>query len=136
MAMQVGEKGATIAEINVTPMADVMIVLLIIFMVVTPMLQTGVDVALPETRKPEKIPESQKQLSVAIKSSGEVFVGQDWVPQDQLRARLEAIASRTPVTARIVPTLTSGLLGQITSARAPPIASSTPGPGRASAIPP
>jgi biopolymer transport protein ExbD len=84
------------SDINVTPLVDVCLVLLIIFMVVTPMLQTGVDVALPETRKPEKIAESQKQLSIAIRASGEVFIGDDWVPPDQLKARLEGIYAITP----------------------------------------
>src|SRR4029453_18915994 len=84
------------SDINVAPLVDGCLVLLIIFMVVTPMLQSGVDVALPETRKPEKIPDTQKQLSIAIRSSGEVFVGQDWVPQDQLRGRLEALNPQTP----------------------------------------
>ncbi len=51
-------ENAVKSDINVTPLVDVCLVLLIIFMVVTPMLQSGVDVALPETRKPEKMPES------------------------------------------------------------------------------
>ena len=46
------------SDINVTPLVDVCLVLLIIFMVVTPMLQKGVNVALPETNQPEKMPES------------------------------------------------------------------------------
>ncbi len=48
--------------------------LLIIFMVVTPMLQKGVDVQLPETAKPEKMPEGAKQITVAIKLDGTVFL--------------------------------------------------------------
>ena len=52
MSMNVGgSKGGAIADINVTPMADIMIVLLIIFMVITPMLQKGVDVKLPDGRQ-------------------------------------------------------------------------------------
>jgi biopolymer transport protein TolR len=83
-------------DINVTPLVDVCLVLLIIFMVVTPMLQQGIDVALPETMKPEKMPESQKQLAVAIKSNGEVFVGQKWVPDADLKARFEQVHAETP----------------------------------------
>ncbi len=63
--------------------------LLIIFMVVTPMLQKGVDVKLPETANPDKMPENQKQLNVAIKSDGTVFVGQNWVTEDNLKAKFE-----------------------------------------------
>ncbi|HEY7213558.1 MAG TPA: biopolymer transporter ExbD, partial [Thermoanaerobaculia bacterium] len=55
------------SDINVTPLVDVCLVLLIIFMVVTPMLQSGVDVMKPETKDPTKMPENQKQLAVAIK---------------------------------------------------------------------
>ena|SRR6185295_8416182 len=83
-------------DINVTPLVDVCLVLLIIFMVVTPMLQNGVDVALPETLKPDKIPENSKQLTVAIKADGSVFVGQNWVPDDHLKAQLEDTHNSSP----------------------------------------
>ena len=90
------------SDINVTPLVDVCLVLLIIFMVITPMLQTGVDVALPETPTPEKIPENQKQLTVAIKydaqnlESGNVFIGQNWVPDQDLTSALETVYNETP----------------------------------------
>jgi biopolymer transport protein TolR len=90
------------SDINVTPLVDVCLVLLIIFMVVTPMLQNGVDVALPETPTPEKIPENQKQLTVAIKydaqnlESGSVFIGQNWVPDADLKGALETVYNETP----------------------------------------
>ena len=83
-------------DINVTPLVDVCLVLLIIFMVVTPMLQTGVDVLLPETGQPEKMPENQKQLAVSIKQDGTVFVQQNWVPDANLPAALQEIYSQTP----------------------------------------
>jgi biopolymer transport protein ExbD len=71
-------------------------VLLIIFMVVTPMLQKGVDVNLPETTRPERMPEGQKQLDLAIKQDGSIFVGQKWVPKEQVLATLRDIYSQTP----------------------------------------
>ena len=67
------------SDINVTPLVDVCLVLLIIFMVVTPMLQKGVNVALPETTTPEKMPENQKQLTVSIKQDSSVYVSQKYV---------------------------------------------------------
>jgi biopolymer transport protein TolR len=84
------------STINVTPLVDVCLVLLIIFMVVTPMLQKGVDVALPETHQPEKMPENSKQLDVSIKQDGSVFVGPNWVPNDQLAGTLKSVHDQTP----------------------------------------
>jgi biopolymer transport protein TolR len=84
------------SAINVTPLVDVCLVLLIIFMVVTPMLQKGIDVALPETRQPDKMPEGSKQLTVSIKIDGSVFVNQNWVPDDRLAASLKEVHDQTP----------------------------------------
>lgn len=84
------------SDINVTPLVDVCLVMLIIFMVVTPMLQKGVDVQLPVTNQPEKMPEGQKQLTVSIKQDGSVFVNQNWVPEDRLEATLAEIHGQTP----------------------------------------
>lgn len=69
MSMDVGEnKGGAIADINVTPMADIMIVLLIIFMVITPMLQKGVDVKLPVAGNTKEKKEEQKTIQVTVKN--------------------------------------------------------------------
>lgn len=83
-------------DINVTPLVDVCLVMLIIFMVVTPMLQKGVDVALPETTTPEKMPEGQKQLTISIKQDGNVHINQNWVPDDRLEAALAEIYNQNP----------------------------------------
>ena len=84
------------SQINVTPLVDVCLVLLIIFMVVTPMLQKGIDVALPETKVPEKMPENSKQLTISIKQDGSVYISQNWVPDDQVPNQLKIIHDQTP----------------------------------------
>lgn len=84
------------SDINVTPLVDVCLVLLIIFMVVTPMLQKGVDVSLAATVNPTKMPENAKQLTMAIKQDGAVFVSQNWVPKENLEATLAQIHESTP----------------------------------------
>ena len=67
MSMAVGgKKGGPMADINVTPMADIMIVLLIIFMVITPMLQKGVDVRLPQAGNTKERKDEPKSIVVAL----------------------------------------------------------------------
>src|SRR6201746_192693 len=83
-------------DINVTPLVDVCLVLLIIFMVVTPMLQKGVDISLPETVNPTKMPENAKQLTLAIKQDGSVFVNQNWVTKENLKNTLAEVHTSTP----------------------------------------
>jgi len=84
------------SDINVTPLVDVCLVLLIIFMVVTPMLQKGVDISLPETVNPTKMPENAKQLTMAVKSDGSVFVNQNWVTKENLKNTLAEVHTSTP----------------------------------------
>ena len=84
------------SDINVTPLVDVCLVLLIIFMVVTPLLQKGVNVTLPATTDPEKMPENPKQLEVSIRSDGSVYIGQNWVTEEDLPNTLEEIHSNNP----------------------------------------
>ncbi|HEX8408052.1 MAG TPA: biopolymer transporter ExbD [Thermoanaerobaculia bacterium] len=84
------------SDINVTPLVDVCLVLLIIFMVVTPMLQKGVPVNLPVTEDPEKTPDTEKQLLISVKSDGSVYLGPNVVRKDQVEAALKEIQERTP----------------------------------------
>ena len=84
------------ADINVTPLVDVCLVLLIIFMVVTPMLQKGVPVNLPVTEDPEKTPDTDKQLQISVKSDGTVYLGSLPVLKEQMQSELEKIHERTP----------------------------------------
>ena len=76
MAMAVGgKKGGPMADINVTPMADIMIVLLIIFMVITPMLQKGVDVRLPQAGNTKERKDEPKSIVVAVKKDSTTYLG-------------------------------------------------------------
>ncbi len=77
-------------DINVTPLVDVCLVLLIIFMVVTPMLQQGVDVLLPNGPHAEKKPGDKNDLTISIKQDGSVFVHDKWIPDKNLATYLRA----------------------------------------------
>ncbi|SRR6266852_3275093 len=83
-------------DINVTPLVDVCLVLLIIFMVVTPMLQNGVDVLLPQGPHAEKKPGKEGDLTISIRPDGTVFVGQDWIPDRNLGTYLKAEHDKNP----------------------------------------
>jgi len=99
MAQAVREEGKKVnSNINVTPMVDVMLVLLIIFMVVTPMLQKGISVDLAKTNSPVQMPDADKEdaLLVAVTRDGTVFFGTDKIPADQLAGKVkDKLASRT-----------------------------------------
>src|SRR5436305_12964739 len=84
------------ADINVTPLVDVCLVLLIIFMVVTPMLQKGVPVNLPVTEDPEKTPDTDKQLQISVNTDGAVYPGCTVVRKEQVQSELDTINQRTP----------------------------------------
>ncbi len=82
---------AAMAEINMTPFIDVMLVLLIIFMVAAPLLATGVPIDLPHT-KAAALNIEQKPVSVAIDEKGAIFVMDDPVPIDKLADKLKEVA--------------------------------------------
>src|SRR4028118_1672740 len=86
---------APMAEINVTPMVDVMLVLLIIFMVAAPLLVAGVPVDLPET-KAGALDQEAKPVQISVEGSGAVFVDDTAVPADQLGARRAPLGAHTP----------------------------------------
>jgi biopolymer transport protein ExbD/biopolymer transport protein TolR len=85
-----GGRGEVTADINVTPMADVMLVLLIIFMVVTPMLQKGAPVELAKTKNPVDMKEADRDDSVvvAITRDGNFYLGNDRVNIDDLASKV------------------------------------------------
>ena len=79
------------ADINMTPFIDVMLVLLIIFMVAAPLLATGVPIDLPQT-KAAALNIDQKPISVAVDPKGAIFIDEQPVPEDQLGAKLKELA--------------------------------------------
>ena len=99
MAISVRNEGAKVnSNINVTPMVDVMLVLLIIFMVVTPMLHKGVDVNMAKVDNPSAMADADKDdaLIVAVKRDGKVFLGSDELPADALTQKIkDKLAART-----------------------------------------
>jgi biopolymer transport protein TolR len=96
-ATKIESAGSVQSDINITPLVDVCLVLLIIFMVVTPLLQSGVPVLLPDTTSPEKYPEGQHQVKVAIQEDGKIFIGQDWIPtKAELIQRMDDMLKADP----------------------------------------
>ena len=84
-----------LAEINVTPMVDVMLVLLVIFMVTAPLLSVGVPLDLPKS-KAAAITHPKKPVIVSLNREDEVFIGDDKVVRADLEARLAALAGEDP----------------------------------------
>jgi biopolymer transport protein TolR len=83
------------SEINVTPMVDVMLVLLIVFMVAAPLLTVGVPVDLPKSQAKE-INDTKEPLVVTINAEGDIFVQETKIDSDGLTAKLQAITNANP----------------------------------------
>ncbi len=99
MALAKRNEGAKISsDINVTPMVDVMLVLLIIFMVVTPMLQHGVSVDLAKVNSPEQMPDADKEdaLLVSVTRDGQVYFGSDQISVDNLTNKVKDRLANKP----------------------------------------
>ena len=91
MGISVRNEGSKVnSNINVTPMVDVMLVLLIIFMVITPMLQNKVSVDLAKVDNPTVMPDADKEdaIVVAVTRNGDVYLGQDKVAPSELGAKV------------------------------------------------
>lgn len=89
MAFSSGGGKAPLGEINVTPLVDVMLVLLIIFMVSAPMMNTGVDVDLPAAQAPQ-VDLDEEKLLLTVTKEQEVYLGRDVIPYEKLEATLMA----------------------------------------------
>jgi biopolymer transport protein TolR len=83
------------SEINVTPLVDVMLVLLVVFMVAAPLLTVGVPVDLPQTAAPP-ITEPKEPLVISIDGTGQIFIQDTKIPTEALAPRLEAITDNNP----------------------------------------
>jgi biopolymer transport protein TolR len=83
------------SEINVTPMVDVMLVLLVVFMVAAPLLTVGVPVELPQTKAPA-ITEQKEPLVITVNAEGKLFLQNGGVGDDELVPRLQAITKNNP----------------------------------------
>ncbi len=83
-------------DINVTPMVDIMLVLLIIFMVVTPMLQHGVSVDLAKSKNPREMKDSDKDdaILIAVNRDGRFFIGSDEIKKEQIAEKVKDLLER------------------------------------------
>jgi len=79
-----------LSEINVTPLVDVMLVLLIIFMVTTPMLQRGTDVQLPQAQQSE--PKEEQRATLTLTREGRLYLNAEEIPRQRWRSRLTELA--------------------------------------------
>ncbi|MFZ1120179.1 MAG: protein TolR [Candidatus Binataceae bacterium] len=95
MAFESGQRGQFASQINVTPLVDVMLVLLVIFMVTAPMIQQGVEVSVPRV-KASALPGKEEQFVVSITRNQEIYLNDTKLGLDQLTEKLQAIAVARP----------------------------------------
>jgi biopolymer transport protein TolR len=94
MMFQTGQKRSLMAEINVVPLVDVVLVLLIIFMVTAPLLYRGIDINLPRSSTNTIQPE--ERVVITVEKSREIFIDKDRVTADRVEPILETIKRRNP----------------------------------------
>ena len=95
MAFDAGQRGQMVSQINVTPLVDVMLVLLVIFMVTAPIIQQGVEVTLPKV-KAEALRGKEEQFVVSITKPGDIYLNDAKLSSDQLTDKLKAISQERP----------------------------------------
>jgi biopolymer transport protein TolR len=95
MAFEPGRRGALVSQINVTPLVDVMLVLLIIFMVTAPIIQQGVEVNLPKV-KAAALPGEEQQFVVSITRGRELYLNDTKMSAEALTDKLKAISAERP----------------------------------------
>ena len=92
--MKIARNRSALSEINVTPLVDVMLVLLIIFMVTAPLLQQGIDVNLPQAKGKEMPPE--ERINIIIKRGGAIYMNDNQVSAPELINKLASISKLNP----------------------------------------
>ncbi len=104
--MQLVKTGNVRSDINVTPLVDVVLVLLIIFMVVTPMLQKGQAVKMPTTANPDKKPEDNKQILVAVSDKKEYWIEmgteKEKMTEEQFETKIREAFQRNPGSSIVI----------------------------------
>lgn len=97
MAMSNSDSGGgPMSEINVTPMVDVLLVLLIIFMIMAPLLQHQIKVDLPDAPLSVEAPKNSKPMDLAIRSDGSLYLDDAAISMQELKARLAVVAQESP----------------------------------------
>lgn len=92
--MRPGSGRSVMSEINVTPLVDVMLVLLIIFMITAPLLQQGIDVNLPQAKGKDLPPE--QRVTISIKADGTIYLNKKKVTPEQMEVKLKALSKLNP----------------------------------------
>jgi biopolymer transport protein TolR len=95
MAFDSGQRGQMVSQINVTPLVDVMLVLLVIFMVTAPIIQQGVEVRLPSV-KAQALPGKEEQFVVSITRDSQIYLNDAKLSAVDLTDKLKAIAQERP----------------------------------------
>jgi len=96
MAFSSNSGGGPMADINVTPLVDVMLVLLIIFMITAPLMQHKIRIDLPQATLDQRPPDPVDPIDLAIKESGEVYWNDSPISTIELKAQLAVTAQKTP----------------------------------------
>lgn len=102
MGAKLGSGGGPMADINVTPLIDVVLVLLVVFMVVTPMLQSGMPVALPKASQTTQVNDVGQFIVVSVTNQQEWYVEQELVTEDTIIAAINAEFRKNPSRAILV----------------------------------
>ncbi|WP_127714846.1 biopolymer transporter ExbD [Halobacteriovorax sp. HLS] len=91
MAFNVGNKKGAISEINVTPLVDVMLVLLVIFMITAPLMLNGIKLDLPKTKEVNPINLSTSQVILSYTASGDMYIGSDKFLRDEIVSEVKSL---------------------------------------------
>lgn len=95
MGMPDPRRTGPISEINVTPLVDVMLVLLVIFMISAPLLFSGVNLDLPKTKKVNSLKLTKKQIILSITKSGELFIGEEKFNRENIFTKIKELLAQS-----------------------------------------